>query len=407
MFEIINGGLSENTMSSKKKFISGYVTNTRLMGVVCVYAKWFLSDNEQMQYMHQFFYLDAEEFGLDTYECILGPDNEETNEEVSRKEDAMAGGLGGKKIPIDECELLFLIQDYASFNRKNGFELPMNNPEFAELLSKRVDLSFDEQARLMRKQCEPVTTEYQAINYFLMRCFGRDFTAAKYLTGEIIRTDIFPELHACTLLKNEIEEVSSSMNIAQDGDSFKTRRTFLNQSVVEDDGNYYMVVTEVTLEGLKVVKYARNSAFGLSEMEVGMLTSRSEYITSFSYLGDIENFNSDSIEMLKKAQRTPYDSGILFMLFNPSNAHVKNRIFRLNDDVFGVLFVQPNNQVLVSAFDKQNIKSLENDLMLSNSKMLFLPTAKYCFNDPVLFDYIQSGFDDFEEFVDMISETEE
>ena len=40
------------------------------------------------------------------------------------------------------------------------------------------------QAVLFAKECTEITSEYQLVNYFLMRCFARDFFAARYLTGE-------------------------------------------------------------------------------------------------------------------------------------------------------------------------------------------------------------------------------
>ena len=74
---VIEGGLSASMENRDKYFVSAYVTNTRLMGVLSVYARWKLSDTEPEYDLHQFFYIDCEEAGLETYKSIFGNDLEE------------------------------------------------------------------------------------------------------------------------------------------------------------------------------------------------------------------------------------------------------------------------------------------------------------------------------------------
>ena len=59
-FKVLQGGLSSDTSQLKKTFISAYVTDTRLMGVLAVYARWAVGDDLAMPELHQFFYIDCE-----------------------------------------------------------------------------------------------------------------------------------------------------------------------------------------------------------------------------------------------------------------------------------------------------------------------------------------------------------
>ena len=63
-FQVIPGGLSESSATSRKEFLSAVVTDTRMMGVVCVSARWKLPDNQVSRYLYQYLYIDADEFGL-------------------------------------------------------------------------------------------------------------------------------------------------------------------------------------------------------------------------------------------------------------------------------------------------------------------------------------------------------
>lgn len=91
---VIEGGLSVPVSKREKYFVSAYVTDTRLMGVLSIYARWRLSGSSDTEAdLHQFFYIDCEEMGLETYKSIIGNDSNE----LSYIEQALMGGLGAKK----------------------------------------------------------------------------------------------------------------------------------------------------------------------------------------------------------------------------------------------------------------------------------------------------------------------
>ena len=90
---VIEGGIPYLIKTKQKLLVSAYVTNTRLMGVLALYAHWRISGTDEMLDFHQFFYIDCEESGLETYTGILGSDHSE----IDATEQALVGGLGARK----------------------------------------------------------------------------------------------------------------------------------------------------------------------------------------------------------------------------------------------------------------------------------------------------------------------
>ena len=99
---------------------------------------------------------------------------------------------------------------------------------------------------------------------------------------------------------------------------------------------------------------------------------------------------------------TKHDTGILYMIFHPNNKHVAKKEYRLNEDVLGMYFVSDSGQLISASYSLEEIRQLEIDLGTSSFGRKLIPTAKYEFQEPVLYEFIQSGFEDFELFVDAI-----
>ena len=96
-FRVLKGGL-DSTVNGKKTFVEAYVTDTRLMGVVGLYICWEneSDDEDFVTHLHQFFYFDAEEYGLETYKSSVGGDIDD----IRAIELALLGGLVGKKVAL-------------------------------------------------------------------------------------------------------------------------------------------------------------------------------------------------------------------------------------------------------------------------------------------------------------------
>lgn len=226
---------------------SAYVTNTRLMGVVCMYIHFRLPDNPSMSDLHQFFYFDAEEYGFETYRGILGDDMDA----VQDAEDTLASGLGGQKVALSLREAMYLLQEYVRFNQRSKLPLPEGLSEYGFLLSQDVLLNQPEQYILMGKLCAEIHSPRELVNYFLMRVFGKDFSAASYLSNGDFQLDQYAEFKAGTLCKNRIEE----------GDA---PGSYICESLVEYDNSYHITVSTVQVTSGMISDFARVSSFKVS-----------------------------------------------------------------------------------------------------------------------------------------------
>lgn len=412
-FKVISGGLSETIDDSRKEFVSASITDTRLMGVVGMYVHWRLPENCHLTHLHQFFYFDAEESGFDTYRSVLGNGDSQEINEIIDIENCLLGGLGGKKISISENEAKYMLQSYVDLNLRSKLPLPDGLEEYKFMLSPRIRLTDAENYVLMCKQCPVLDSPYQVINYFLMRCFSRDFGAAKFLTKGYVRTDIFSEHKGATLLRNVIEEspdaisgTNTDYHITDDDKTFGTFDTFkayMCESLIEYSGKYFLLITQVTLDHLKVVKYEKISTFQVSPVEASMMTSRAEFITVVDLVPSSPPFTRGTTVLNSKAMITEHENGRLFMIFHPHNNHVKNSTYLLNDDVLGIYYLIEDNQIILASYSLEDIRRLEADLAESPMAPFVVPISKYEFKEPVLFDFINSAFDDFEDFVATIA----
>ena len=405
MFKVIDGGLSEGSRDSRKKFISAYITNTRLMGVVGIFVHWKLTENETNTEFYQCFYLDAEEYGFDSYEYVVGPDDQKTQDKAERLAERLMGGLGGIRVEITEKEARSLIQEYVYMNLKNGMDIP-EEAEVEFIMKPEVTLTVSERKALMKKQCEELYGEYQLVNYFIMRCVGCDLEAARYLTKGHVMLREFTNRYPSTLLRNESELIGSDLSPAAGKDSFATAKTYRCQSLIELNDSYEVMLSKVTVENMKVTDFKVLSIENVSSLEANMMTRREEYTLLGELYIDPDDFNNGSTSYTRVSQETRYESGRMFMIFNRNNDHVAERVYRIFDDVFGLYFITDSGQLLISSFDNGNLKALERDALiyLGHDNLEFV--ARYCFDVPVLYEFVKSGFDDFESFVEAISTTD-
>ena len=161
-------------------------------------------------------------------------------------------------------------------------------------------------------------------------------------------------------------------------------------------------MTEVKVAGGKVVSAKRRSAFTVTTPEVAMMLSRSEFVTAFEVLCDPEEAHRVLEETLTTAMKSRHESGKLYMVFHQNNEHVNRKVFRLNDDIHGLYFMTDYGQLITGAYTLPAIWEAERKLQKSALGMALMPIGKYEFKEPVLLDFVQSDYDDFEEFLEDI-----
>lgn len=387
-FTVIKGGAAAAISNNKRKFLSAFITDTRLMGVIGLYIHWELSNTDFVSDYHQFFYFDAEEYGFETYKSLLGSDEEA----LAVMEQALIGGLGGNKVNVNEKEAAYLIQKFAAMNADLSLPMPEPKNEYEFLLASPVSLTKKEHQILVDKLCTPIVSEYQLINYFLMRIFGRDFEAAAYLTEQDLPYETIAENEAATLCKNSIEEFCDENGCS-----------YLCESLIELEGKYKLIVSEVHTEKGKVAGVKKRSSFFITSAEAAMMLNHPEFITVYEILAETDDFLKRFSSMSANTMQTLHDSGRLYLEFNKNNDHVNRKVFRLNEDIHGLYYVTDFGQLIIAAYSLNEIHEIEKRLTKSDVGTCILPTAKYEFKEPILYEFIQSDFEDFTDFLDFLN----
>lgn len=391
-FTVIKGGGQIDC--DGRRFVSAYVTDTRLMGVVGLQIHWEVPVSGVPADFYQFFYFDGEEYGLDGYKSYRGSDDRV----VISIEESLFDGLGGRKVALTEREARYLVQDFCRDSELMGIRLPEPREEYECLLKEPVIQESSLLNEVMEKMCGKLRSDYELIHYFLMRSFGKDKKGLAYLCDPAAvdsgRVADVAEPYGATLYKNTIEEF-----VNPDGTI-----SYLSESLIEVDqrNQYRLVMTEILVENRKVVAAKRRSAFTVTTQEVAMMLSRPEFVTVFETLARPEEAVEVLEDMLMSAMQSSHENGRLFMLFHKDNEHVNRRIFRLNDDIQSLFFLTDFGQLIVGAYTLPSIWEAERKLQKSQLGMMVIPTAKFEFKEPVLLDFVQSDYEDFDDFLNDI-----
>ena len=333
--------------------------------------------------------------GIGAFKGLI--DNAPDISEVNIIEQALVGGLGASKVQITERQLRGLLTYYKRFNEDRGLPLPANYPEYSFILEPETYLSESEASKLMEMLCGEIVSNYQVVNYFLMRCFGRDYTGAAYLAEGDFPLDVYDNYIQATFCKNVIDK----SKVYADGTT-----EYLCESLVEMNGMHEIVISKVVVRNLKVIHFEYCSGFAVSSAEAAMMLAKPEFVTVYEVLLSDEDMNDNlgELTLTLDSVMSKHDNGRLFMAYKSNNAHVDNRIFRLNNDVKGIYFLTDYGQLIIAAYSLVSIHQLEKRLAKSPLAPFLMPTAKYEFHEPVLFEFINSDFEDFEDFLEVIKE---
>ena len=157
---------------------------------------------------------------------------------VRRLEKTLFSGLGGTKSDISLRQAAFLIQEYARFNKEHDIPLPAGQNEYGELLQINIRLTPEEKKDLLLKECTDIENIPQLIHYFLMRCFGRDYRAAHFLSACGVDTEIYKDIPLATMCKNSID--------------FRDNGAYLCETLIEANDRYMRIVSEIYVDDNKI-----------------------------------------------------------------------------------------------------------------------------------------------------------
>lgn len=356
--KLLDGGRVTPVSRMHRIFLDAYVTNTRLMGVLAIVAHWSIifpsadrDDPGNWEDLSQFFYIDCEEAGFETYRQVRGCEEEDVIES-ERIENALVCGLGGDEIELNERELRLLLCSWARFNEEHGLPLPAGGQQYGFLLELQAEADPQEQQELMDRICVPINSDRQAIHYFLMRCFGRDYEGARYLCGsEDVPLDLYGSYVCATFYRNEVSYRGSSDDAA----------VYRCESLIEMNGAYEIIVSLVTLRRHRIIDLVHCDRLPITTAEAAMILRRNEFFSYYDVLLSDEDLeeNIDEFTLGFRTTVSMYPNGRLFMRYRKNNDHVRGRIFLLNNDVEGMFFLTNNRQLVLCAYSAEDVVKLQ------------------------------------------------
>ena len=171
------------------------------------------------------------------------------------------------------------------------------------------------------------------------------------------------------------------------------------ESIIETDDGYMLVVSEVGLDGLAVDGVRIISSMRISDAEAVGILSKSEYVTVYETDGNDQRIENMLITVLRSAAVTPFESGDCYTEYNVNNEHVRRRVYWLNEDVNGVYYLTNHDQLVICAYHEENIERMEAMLEKSVLNSSLTVIGRYEFTEHIIYEFIQSGYEDFREFL--------
>jgi hypothetical protein len=361
------------------------------MGVFVVYVRWAVSAvgaNEDWTDLHQFFYIETTEVGIEVYRGIHGDDGVA----VLEAEQSMAGGLGAENIDLTEREARLLLQNYAGYNKRFREPLPEGRDEYGFILDEEIEAGKEERDGLFAKTCKTLENDNELVNYFLMRYFSGDGDAVRYLADCEIPENMPPAKKGDMLCMNKVRRHADA-----DGTG-----SMVCESLIESGTDHRIIVSEIRAKDGKIKSIGVISDFAISGAETAMKLERPEFITVYEIFTDPESVMEYIDEHYLAAMQRDTEAGRLYLRFNENNGHVKKPLYRLNDDVAGMIFVSDEAQLVLAAYSLSRIHQLEHEAQAWPFSRQLLPIAKYEFKEDVFYDFINSEGSDFVHFVEYI-----
>ena len=383
-FKLIEGGIKPKEQCDKV-FLSSYITDTRLMGVMALFVRWEILDCKEYDELVQFFIFDTEEFGLESFENIWGYDKEL----IASIENTQVGPLGGKRFPLKEHEVVYLVKYYHQYNLNHNLSLPKDHNLYQFILDRDDDFTQYDFEKLKAKFCTEINSDYEAINYCLMRIVGKDFEGASYVCNTNLTLDdldIYPELGMGVFHKNTISPANGH---------------YLCESIVSVKNQYYFCRTKVKTHNMLVYSLEPIGYFPISGQEAAMVLSTKEYITFYKLREEYQDIESMNFEIPINSTCHEHLNGDLFMLYKQNNRHVDNDVFLLKNDIYGAYFISSMGQFIISAPTKPYAIKLQSLFEQSSMYNYMELAGMYEFQSQILYDFIDGPFDDFEAFVKM------
>lgn len=401
-FTIIEGGIKippvkeELRASLKNSCFEIKATNTRLMGVVGLKLTYNMVGHR----FTQLFILDYEEYGIAEYIGLFT----DSIDEIESNASAMFGALGGSWVELSSEEAWALIARAEKVSEKYGSELPEQYIQFKDAIS-----GADEDTKLYKTAlsavCVSPSNDEELINYFIMRSCGKDDEAAEILCNDNFldkstSQNIFRYLNKLklgspsTLFKNSVKK--------------SNQNKFICESLIEENGEFSILVSEISVMNNLISSAVVISIMRITPWEASMQLRQSDYVLT----AGCDYTQAEFAKLINTAFNTvnahSHESGMLYMIYKDNNNHVKSADYRLDADLLASIYFIDEKEIIISSPNSKSTDEVFQNLILSNH---FLQIEKlseierFKFDDKVMGPFIESGLNDFKEFIEFYNGT--
>lgn len=359
------------------KFETAKITNSRLMGSMGLLIKW----RDANDIIYQYYLLDAEGLGISDYTSLKNP----SIEQAYKEEERLMGALGADRIVLDEKEALFLVHNYGNKNAYYEKPLPGDTKEYINIIQgyKPVISAKDIYPKIYKK----ITDEIEFINYITMRFIALDKESLMYYSQNKEISNMHITNINATLLKNRV--------------TLKGKGKYISDAIYEDSDGYYTCKIAFNIskeeEDFKLNSILIGEKECVYDFEVFNEISKQEYVSIYKLNNSdafIEKLHEDNPFML----RSDMEDGTFFTRFNFDNKHVARDVYVINNDIKSIYY-QIGEQFFVGTYCDRDRRYINKLLQCKYSKYLELKEELY-FDENVLYDFVESGSDDFEYFIE-------
>lgn len=364
-------------------FKEAFATNTRLMGVVGLMARFI--DEKGSERVH-IYHLDFECYGIDGFSEWRRISESDLRRELSK----VIGGLGGRLESISFEELIYLLKSsykVQDFDIEDISDLMAAYPSFIE---NDLVLEADAERDLLTRLSGDLVTDEQRLHYFMMRFIGRDFSGMKHFVVPDLLVALSDDtVSPSTLIKNDVKKV----------EELADSTIYEVASLVDYEVTYKMLNSqiEVSKETGHVLSYMEMNHLVISPNEAAMRLAKKEYIAIYTVMKDGFRylFEYKKPHMMMNIHQT----GSLYTEFNPSNGHVEESVYYLNGDIFAVYYLTDADQLVVSSFVESNLERVDAFFDQSGLRDYLVYEGDFEADTSLIYEFVNSGYESFYDFL--------
>ncbi len=384
MLQLIKGGASLKK-ESQKKFKSARMTDTRLMGAIYLYVCWEIVGYQEEEQLHQFFHIDTEEYGIESYHALWGNDESE----ILTLEAEVAGCLGGKFVELSEAEVIYLLKEAAVKNISNNNPFPEEIEDVDFILDKEVPRI--NKAKFILKQSEKISSVNQLINYFIMRCVGRDFQVAATLYEGELPMEIFEKIPISVMYRNRIVPLNVE------------NTKFRCETLIECHGLHRVVTFYVETNELKINAISIMGDLHITSVEAAFILTSQEFVIVQKLKETGAPIQMDMTISLRRTV-TRYSGGTLVMFYADNNQHVHCQTFNMRDDMLGGLLITEQGELIITAPTQNMADAFQRLAVDAIGEDNLGSTSKYQLNRSIVLDFAQAEGYFFSEYLEEFEE---